>query len=383
VRRFFSFLIKLFLLLLLTATAIYGGYLLYPNINEPVDPSEAQVASLEIQPRNPTITEGESIQFYAIGFDQTGKPLLTEGAQWAVSDENPGIANINERGKLTSSGYGTITVVLTLGELRAETTVGIQLDAALWRTIETDNFEIEYRQNALRHALFLEANADQHARFVLDKLQRIDQSHPVTVVIAENGTEFFERSGILPEEATASYYDNQIVLSPSAWSRQAKGSLDVEIEEATIKHILRHEYTHRIHDAIEGDLLFSNFGRFPIERDLWLVEGLAEYVSEGFSKSDAFTIRQAIRTDQVLGWAEMRGGRVYSYSAEKIQLIYLLGYTVFEHWENTYGWQSVLTLLDEVENGATYPEAMRSAFGKNPDELEAEWGEWLAIKYGD
>jgi len=157
--------------------------------------------------------------------------------------------------------------------------------------------------------------------------------------------------------------------------------LEKEIHEPYATMIITHEYAHQLNDLIEKGSLFSNFGIFPVERDLWFVEGLAEYISNGYEEFSYDSIVDAVDYDYLLSWEEMRGMNVWGFDEYEIHLIYAEGYTVFKFLEVTYGDTKLKEFFQTIQNGQSPDQALEQVYGKSKSALEAEWRTWLLNNY--
>ena len=132
---------------------------------------------------------------------------------------------------------------------------------------------------------------------------------------------------------------------------------------------------------MEKTTLFSNFGTFPVDQDLWFIEGLAEYISNGFEKSSYLTIQEAIENNHLLSWDQMRGVSVWDMSESDIQLLYAEGYTVFVYLEDAFGIAGLQKFFQYIQNDHTVDESFVKIFNENRPSIEKKWKKWLKNNY--
>jgi 6-phosphogluconolactonase (cycloisomerase 2 family) len=89
--------------------------------------SGATLTSLQVTPMNPTILSsvlGQTQQFVAVGtYSDGSQQFLTSSVSWSSSDTS--IATISAGGLATTTGFGTATIMATLGSASASTTLTV------------------------------------------------------------------------------------------------------------------------------------------------------------------------------------------------------------------------------------------------------------------
>lgn len=126
-----------------------------------------------------------------------------------------------------------------------------------------------------------------------------------------------------------------------------------------------HELTH----VLVGHLTFSCLGDVPT----WLNEGLAVY-SEGMLDSAAESqLNEAIQNDQLLSVRSLNGG--FSEVTSRAYLSYSQSYSIAKFLIETYGQDSMNSLLVALRDGTTVDEALLQVYGFDIDGLETTWRE--------
>jgi len=138
------------------------------------------------------------------------------------------------------------------------------------------------------------------------------------------------------------------------------------------KDLYRYILTHEIAHAFEYDLLFS--GRtFPLFRPrfsdipLWMMEGLAEYLSLGYDCSCDDVMRDCFCNAQYSDLSCLSSGRVRSvYLFKEAQLFFFF-------LESSYGPDAIPSLFVCFSQKHSFADSLTTVTGKNIDDLNREW----------
>jgi hypothetical protein len=136
---------------------------------------------------------------------------------------------------------------------------------------------------------------------------------------------------------------------------------DLEWGRTTIAHELTH--------VLVGHLTFSCLGDVPT----WLNEGLAVYAEGDLEPSSRSQLDQAISDDQLLSVRSLSGG--FSEVPSKAYLSYSQSYSIVKFLIETYGQDSMNSLLIALRDGNTIDEALLQVYGFDIDGLENAWRE--------
>ena len=136
---------------------------------------------------------------------------------------------------------------------------------------------------------------------------------------------------------------------------------DLEWGRTTIAHELTH--------VLVGHLTFSCLGDVPT----WLNEGLAVYAEGELDPASRSQLDQAISDDQLLSVRSLSGG--FSEVPSKAYLSYSQSYSIVKFLIETYGQDSMNSLLIALRDGNTIDDALLQVYGFDIDGLENAWRE--------
>jgi len=140
-----------------------------------------------------------------------------------------------------------------------------------------------------------------------------------------------------------------------------------------LRHVIYHELTHVfMFDIVYGGLVESvvrqaYFNPVP----LWFVEGLAEYVSQGWDSEAEMILRDLTVSNMVVPLQYLSGG----------YLIYKEGQSALNFIAERYGEEKIAEIVQEIARTQNLDRALRPTIGMTTTELSAEWEEWLERKY--
>jgi len=146
--------------------------------------------------------------------------------------------------------------------------------------------------------------------------------------------------------------------------------------ESELQGTLTHEYTH----------LVNNASFTPIARmSDWMVEGLAEYVSD---HPRADEVRAAVRSDNIIPITDTSGKfnkqdlDHLSILDQDVSLGYGLAYSLVAYVNETYGgmdgYWKLVRAFDKQQN---LDKALQEAFGISYEQFNKDWRAWLKQKY--
>jgi len=140
------------------------------------------------------------------------------------------------------------------------------------------------------------------------------------------------------------------------------------------KWVLRHELTHAFMlDKIETSLKRTKrvTSYFP---PLWFSEGLAEYMSAGRNAQAETVLRDAVLSEQVAGIEEM-------WKIENGVLVYREGQSLIEYISRTFGFSSIVKMLENWGGERTFESQLEKATGVSVRDLGRNWMLTLKEKY--
>lgn len=189
---------------------------------------------------------------------------------------------------------------------------------------------------------------------------------PVNVTIVSSRTDFDAAMpaawGIRPSQCWmvgVGVYDRMIMLSPTAWARNACDHRPDDVDEA--KTIMRHELTHVIHGQYNPTHDFTG-----MDDAAWFVEGLATYVSGQLDEKRLARAQQALNAGQGPGKLAQAWSGKEKYGFAGSMVAYL---------DHTYGRKRLVELLDELSTAGIMKE-----LDTTEPEFLAGWSTWLKAK---
>ncbi|HEY1406302.1 MAG TPA: hypothetical protein VF857_06820, partial [Spirochaetota bacterium] len=145
--------------------------------------------------------------------------------------------------------------------------------------------------------------------------------------------------------------------------------------------VFRHVLTHEIVHAITFD--FMGFGSgglsapvMSLSTPLWVMEGLAEYLSIGYDGSADTVMRDCVYNDQYASLSDLTRGYVRSE-----YLFYKEGQAFFWFLEKRYGKGAIAKLLRSIRDEGNFGDAIKSTTGKRVDDLSIEWVHFMKTIY--
>ena len=135
-------------------------------------------------------------------------------------------------------------------------------------------------------------------------------------------------------------------------------------------HVLGHELVH----SFQYDLALSTDRGIQLQRlPLWLVEGMAEYLSLGaYDPHTAMWIRDALVRDDLPTIRDLSRGQYFPYRFGQAYMAYLGG---------TYG-DGAVTSLYQVAGRAGVEEGIQTVTGMSADSLSTDWIQTVRASYG-
>jgi Tol biopolymer transport system component len=235
-----------------------------------------------------------------------------------------------------------------------------------WSILRTDNFEVYFyekeREAARDAARMAERAYDRLSRILNHDIEEkvpliLYASHPdfqesnVSVGIVSEGTggftEFLKRRVALPFTGSYSHFD----------------------------HVLTHELVH----AFQLDILWGNKERglgnpFAYTPPLWVMEGTAEYLSQG-----------AVDVDTQM-W--LRDGALQGYLTSIPELnyvgdirVYRYGQAIFAYIGQNYGDETIGLLLKKLAHTRSMDRAVQDVLGMSLEKLSEDWTESVRRTY--
>ncbi len=135
------------------------------------------------------------------------------------------------------------------------------------------------------------------------------------------------------------------------------------INDSWVGVVIPHELVHLVFDtAVENPY------RFPPR---WVNEGLAVYLSEGYTPTDRSYVGAAVRSQDLLPLTALTGQ--FPTDPDKTYLAYAEAVSAIDHLVRTYGEPALFALIGAYKDGLTDDEVFTKAVGKDVAAFQAGW----------
>jgi YD repeat-containing protein len=232
-----------------------------------------------------------------------------------------------------------------------------------WQVLSTPHFDIHFYEGAesfaVRAGLVLEDGYDMLS-------YKLGEVLPwrVPVILYSSHNDFLQTNvttELLPEgvQAFAQPSRRRIVLPFTSSFKEFAH---------TAVHELSHVFTFAIVYNRMLDNVFTRGYVFPMQ--LWVAEGVAEYLAVKWDSDADMYVRDAIIQDYLFPLYGLSGYYVYKE-----------GQSVFNYIEETYGRNKVVEILHALANTRNADVALERTIGLSTSELEAQWSKDLRKHY--
>ncbi len=210
---------------------------------------------------------------------------------------------------------------------------------------------------------------------VLERLGKVPDTQTNVYILPVFGVGSPQDAGVL------AYYDRArrgeariVIFAPQSFSF---GFYDPSQGwEPELQGTLTHEYTH----------LVNNASFTPIARMAdWMVEGLAEYVSDNPRASE---VRDAVQSGNIIPIIDTSGQynkqdlEHLTILDQDVSLAYGLSYSLVAYVNETYGgMDGYWKLVQAFDKRQNFDKALQDAFGTSYEQFDKDWRVWLKQKY--
>jgi hypothetical protein len=240
----------------------------------------------------------------------------------------------------------------------------IRYDRFDWQIYQTDHFEIYYYPEIEPHLERMAGYAESAYQHVSSELKH-DLASKVPLILFQTSSEFFQQN-VIPGAAQEGV---------GAFAEPSRNRILMPMDEPPdlLYRLMVHELTHVFQfDIIPMSLLRANM-------PLWIMEGMADYMTGVWRPLDIMTVRDAAVSDTVPKMSELQG---YGRSGNP-RLIYNLGHAAFEFMESRWGKEGVrqyiFALRKSVIGGGD--NAYEDAFQLSPDEWDQQFDRYLKERF--
>jgi Tol biopolymer transport system component len=237
-----------------------------------------------------------------------------------------------------------------------------------WKETKTVHFTIYSPEGSDKLTAYTVKYAEEAYRFNSDYLEH-ETSNVIPVIVYPSPASF--------QENTVS--DEIIGEGVGGFTEMLKGRVVVPFsgDYGEYRHVISHEITH----AMVLDLLLqgkrnsrTSFAGTAVP--LWMMEGIAEYMSSGYEGSADMVMRDAVFNDRFVTLEDLTRGR-----SQNIYLYYKEGQSFFYFLEKKYGKRAAADLFKNAAAGGNLDKAMKHVTGKTLKELDAEWLHFFKLLY--
>ncbi len=229
-----------------------------------------------------------------------------------------------------------------------------------WKYFDTPHFRIHYPEGydemAFKASVIAEESSARFGRILNHRMSRVI---PVFLYASHQD---FAATNILPfdiGEGTGGFTDflRQRVVVP------------FNGDYSHLRHVLAHEIVHAYQfDILRGE----SFGAYP----LWLMEGMAEYLSLGWDDSAENHVRDGVLHDRLPDIFMLQAGNVQSgymyYKGGQAAMLYIA---------SIYGEERIGAFLKEIKALHNMKTAIESAFHVNVEDFNIGFGQFMRSRY--
>ena len=240
--------------------------------------------------------------------------------------------------------------------LSAPLTVDYQDTTKAWRTVKGDLVTVHWYEGS---TAFAEKELQIAEKAVGDTsaLLGVTESDPIDFFIYADDAAFLSAIGSTPGETT--------IGRAMAEIRTLFGLVtEATMNDEDIVSVVPHELAHLVFDTA-----VKNPYRFP---PTWLNEGLATYLSAGYTPTFRNLVREAARSGDLLPLTGLTG-RFPMYDPNKRYLDYGTSVSAIDFLVRTYGQEKLVLLVQAYAAGLTDDEAFTKVLGMDLGAFQDAW----------
>jgi hypothetical protein len=234
-----------------------------------------------------------------------------------------------------------------------------------WRIVETEHFDIYHYDGGSRIAQFAATVLEEtYARY--EELLKLEEDSRIPVILYNCQSDFQQTNVTLDligegTQGMTEIFKNRVVLP-------FMGSY------SEFRHVLAHELVHVFQfkiliKGIRSPSTLSSLFTMP----LWVMEGMAEYLSEGWTTEADVFMRDLVVNDLVAPLSELEyyGGYI----------VYKEGQAIYRYIEEKYGREKIREFFYAVKFQRSTSVALKKTFGKDLEEFSRDFENWLKQQY--
>jgi hypothetical protein len=234
-----------------------------------------------------------------------------------------------------------------------------------WRIVKTEHFDIYHYEGGSRIAQFAASVLERtYARY--DELLKLEDESRIPVILYNCPSDFQQTNVTLQliDEGTqgmTELFKNRVVLP-------FMGSY------SQFEHVLAHELVHVFQfkiliKGLRSPTSITSLFTMP----LWVMEGMAEYLSEGWSDEADVFMRDLVVNDLVVSLSDLEYYGGY--------LIYKQGQAIYRFIDEKYGSEKIREFFYNVKFQRNTSIALKKTFGKDIDEFSKDFESHLKQLY--
>ncbi|MFA3782570.1 peptidase MA family metallohydrolase [Melioribacteraceae bacterium 4301-Me] len=232
-----------------------------------------------------------------------------------------------------------------------------------WFYIQTKHFDIYFSKGGEKITEFAAAVAESSLTQI-ENMLNFKITDRISIIIYNSHDDF--------QETNVS--DEYIDPGTGGFTEPFKNRVVFPFEGSYQKfqHVIHHELVH----AVMLDMLYGGSIQNIISRGItlqlpqWFMEGIAEYISQGWETNTDMFIRDAISTESLPDIDRLNG-----------YLGYRGGQSVFKYIADTYGQQKIGELVGKIQNLNGLEPGLKASIGIDLKELNERWKKSLKKIY--
>ncbi|MCH7574565.1 MAG: PD40 domain-containing protein [Candidatus Marinimicrobia bacterium] len=239
----------------------------------------------------------------------------------------------------------------------------VQYDHYEWQFIQTPQFDIYFYGDDMTIAKFASAAATESYEQISDRLNWQLQKR-VSIMVYQSHADFQQTN------VTYSYMSEGIGGVTELFKNRVV--VPFEGSYADFRHVIHHELVHAmVNDFIYGGNAQSIIsGRIRYSIPLWMNEGLAEYLSNGWESNSDMYMRDLALNGDIPPVSQLGG--LYAYRG---------GQSVWRFITSKYGEESIAEIFTQIKNRSNIDRGLKAALGTDLKRLGEQWSENIKKDY--
>ncbi len=239
----------------------------------------------------------------------------------------------------------------------------VQYDKFNWRVLNTPHFDIYYYEGNEEAALDAGRIAERSYDYLSHILQ-VQFEDPVPLILYADHQDFRQTNAVTGAaegvQGVTESLKNRVVLP-----------MLTSMEEFT--HVLTHEMVHAFQLEIMG--VGGPANPMMWQPPLWMLEGMAEYLSLGMDPLTRVWLRDLVKRDEFLTLEE--------FETIQDQRVYRLGAGLYYFLGERYGLESIRRFFKETVRTRNWSLALQTVYSMNPQQISEEWKTFILREHSD